>query len=93
MSDMIYSWWSVYCRVAIVNLKIGWIKAFQRKPEHHIAILPSAIRYDERFFVVISAHIGSQSKDLFAFIFFAHIVPFLYGPYTIFVLFPHFGHW
>lgn len=93
MSDMIYSRRCIYCRVAIVDLKIGWIKAFHRKPEHHIAILSSAIRYDERFFVVISAHIGSQSKDLLAFIFFAHIVPFLYGPYTIFVLFPHFGHW
>ena len=93
MSDMIYSWWSVYCRVAIVYLKVSWPEAFQRKPEHHIAILPSAICYDERFFVVISAHISSQSKHLLAFIFFAHIVPFLYGPYTIFVLFPHFGHW
>ena len=90
---MINSWWSVYCRVAIVDLKIGWIKAFQSKPEHHIAILPSAICYDERLFVIISAYVGSQPKDLLAFIFFAHIVPFLYGPYTIFVLFPHFGHW
>ena len=79
--------------MTIVNLKIGWIKAFHRKSEHHIAILSSAIRYDERFFVVISAHISRQPKNLLAFIFFAHIVPFLYGPYTILVFFPHFGHW
>lgn len=87
---MIYSWWSVYCRVTIVNLKIGWIKAFHRKSEHHIAILPSAIRYDERFFVVISAHIGSQSKDLFAFIHFVQSTPSLKGPLTFFIfsLFP-----
>ena len=93
MSDMKYSWWSIYCRVAIVYLKVSWPEAFQRKPEHHIAIFPAAIRNDEWLFVIISAYVGSQSKDLLAFIFFAHIVPFLYGPYTIFVLFPHFGHW
>lgn len=93
MSDMIYSRRCIYCRVAIVYLKVSWAEAFQRKPEHHIAIFPAAIRNDEWLFVIISAYVGSQSKDLLAFIFFAHIVPFLYGPYTIFVLFPHFGHW
>ena len=93
MSDMIYSWGSVYCRVAVVHLKVSWIKAFQRKPEHHITIFPTAIRNDEWLFVIVSAYVGSQPKDLLAFIFFAHIVPFLYGPYTILVFFPHFGHW
>lgn len=91
MSDMIYSWWSIYCRVAIVYLKVSWIKAFQRKPEHHIAILPAAIRNDEWLFVIISAHISSQPKDLLAFILFIQITPSLKGPFTFFI-FPHFGH-
>ena len=91
MSDMIYSWWSVYCRVAIVYLKVSWAEAFQRKPEHHIAILPSAIRYDERFFVVIYAHISSHPENPFAFLLFIQSTPSLKGPFTFFI-FPHFVH-